>query len=596
MHAQIKFLIAFLLLCGTFPAVVCSQTDFNQKISPEIRAAFSRGEAADVFIVFTEKADLSAAKWMPTKSARASYVFSHLQQTAEKSQQRVRMLLHNAQTDANSLFIVNAIAVGQINAALCRQIAAYPEVKSICADPIVLVDLPQQENPSAGDRNAVEWGVERIHAPEVWAMGYTGQGVSVGGADTGIDWTHPALQSHYRGWNNGFPDHNYNWHDAIHSISPLNGDTTNLSANPCGLNLTVPCDDYFHGTHTIGSVVGDDGLGNQIGVAPGAQWVGCRNMERGSGKPSSYLECFQWFLAPTDLNNANPDPTKSPDVINNSWYCDYTEGCTDLSVNELLHDAVINLRAAGVVVVVSNGNFGSACATTNAPPAYFEESFSVGSFRSNDTISGFSSRGPVVVDSSFRVKPNVAAPGSNVRSATLNHEYSFASGTSMAGPHVVGLVALMLSAQPALAGHVEEIETMIEQSAIPTLGLENCYDNNGEDYPNNTYGYGRIDALAAVNLALNWSPASGTSTPNPQSVACYPNPASGAIVFDLQEAYGDQHLKIWAADGQLVRDLQFNIQLKRQLVPVELNGLESGLYLYQFSQKNGILSGKFIKN
>ena len=91
----------------------------------------------------------------------------------------------------------------------------------------------------------------------------------VGNGDTGMRWTHNALKPHYRGWNGSTADHNYNWHDAIHS-----------GGGDCGPNHQEPCDDGGHGTHTTGVAIGDDGAGNQIGVAPGAKWIGCRNMDQ----------------------------------------------------------------------------------------------------------------------------------------------------------------------------------------------------------------------------------------------------------------------------------------------------------------------------
>ena len=141
-------------------------------------------------------------------------------------------------------------------------------------------------------------------------------------------------------------NHNYNWHDSIHS-----------GGGSCGADSPAPCDDFGHGTHTMGTMVGDDGGTNKIGVAPRRKWIGCRNMDQGVGTPATYTECFQWFIAPTDLPNQNPDPSKAPHVINNSWGCPPSEGCTDPTV---LQTVVENTRAAGIEVVVSAGNAGSA--------------------------------------------------------------------------------------------------------------------------------------------------------------------------------------------------------------------------------------------
>jgi serine protease AprX len=514
---KLSFLLAFV------PFFLAAQS--NPKIAPELRGAFNNGETPDALVVFREKADVSAASTFRTKAQKGRYVFDVLRQHAERTQRDVRIFLANADARANSFYLVNAISVKSCTPNLAQQLAQFNEIEAIVLDPQVALHMPEKHT-SIEPRNGVEWGIAKINAEQAWAAGYTGQGVVVGGADTGYDWEHPAIRPHYNGVaDNGNVDHNYNWHDAIHQISPLNAD----SLNPCGLNLGQPCDDQSHGTHTMGTMTGDDGQGNQIGVAPSATWVGCRNMERGWGQPSTYIECFEWFLAPTDLNGLNPLPEKAPDVINNSWYCAVSEGCTDLSVNELMRQAIINLKAAGVVVVVSNGNFGSqGCNSTYGPPAYFGESFSVGSTQESDTISNFSSRGPVTIDASNRIKPDVSAPGQFVRSCTPNNNYAHFSGTSMAGPHVVGLVALMFSANPNLKGDVARVEQIIKETCLKLDGLADCSDNNGLDYPNNTYGFGRVDAWSAVQMAI----ASDV-------FICYgientyvsPNPTSGQVHF-----------------------------------------------------------------
>ena len=122
-------------------------------------------------------------------------------------------------------------------------------------------------------------------------------------------------------------------------------------------------------------MVGDDGAGNQIGMAPGAKWIGCRNMEQGWGTPQTYIECYQWFLAPTDLMGENPRPDLAPHIVNNSWSCPVKEGCTDPNV---LLTVVENLRAAGILSVHSAGNSGSSCSTVNTPAAIYDASLTVG--------------------------------------------------------------------------------------------------------------------------------------------------------------------------------------------------------------------------
>ncbi len=296
----------------------------------------------------------------------------------------------------------------------------------------------------------------RVGAPDVWALGYTGQGVVVAGNDTGIDWDHPALVNHYREQQPGYGRHDFNWHDAIHS-----------GGGSCGADSPVPCDDYGHGTHTLGTVVGDDGVGNQIGMAPGAKWIGCRNMNVGDGSPATYLECFEFFLAPYPVSGtpAQGDPALAPDVINNSWGCPSSEGC-DAGTLEASVEA---LRQAGIVVVVSAGNSGSSCGSVSTPPAIYQQSFTVGAFdHTTDLIASFSSRGPVTYDGQTYIKPDIAAPGVDIRSSVPGGGYQGGwSGTSMAAPHVTGAVALLLSAAPGYAGQVDALEQALTSTAEP---------------------------------------------------------------------------------------------------------------------------------
>ncbi len=245
----------------------------------------------------------------------------------------------------------------------------------------------------------------------------------------------------------------------------------------------------------MGTMIGDDGSGNQVGMAPGARWIGCRNMDRGFGTPATYAECYQWFVAPTDLSGNNPRPDLAPDVINNSWSCLVSEGCTDPNI---LLTVVENVRMAGILTVQAASNVGPSCSTVNSPAAIYDASFSVGATNSSDNIASFSSRGPVVIDGSYRLKPDVSAPGVFIRSSipTSSGTYGYLSGTSMASPHVAGLAALMISADPGLSAQVDQIERLIAHNTLPRITTQNCGGIPGSQIPNNTYGWGRIEFLA----------------------------------------------------------------------------------------------------
>ena len=215
-------------------------------------------------------------------------------------------------------------------------------------------------------------------------------------------------------------------------------------------------------------------------------------MDQGNGTPATYTECFQFFIAPTDLADQNPDPSLAPDVINNSWSCPTSEGCTDPNVLQMI---VENTRAAGIAVVVSAGNSGSSCSTVNAPAATYDASFTVGATNNSDEITSFSSRGPVTVDGSNRLKPDVVAPGQAVRSCEPGNTYGLLSGTSMSGPHVAGLIALILSAAPCLHGDVDALEDYVKSTVVPLTSTQTCGAFPGTQVPNAVYGYGAIRAV-----------------------------------------------------------------------------------------------------
>ena len=457
---------------------------WRAKVDPWVLDTASEGETE--FIVFlTQQANVSGAGALTSKVEKGRFVFEALTQTADATQGPVLKALQTAGVEYRPYWITNMIWVrGGLSAV--EAMARRSDVAHVYANPTVHVDEPVSKGDFAAPASpsAIEWNITKVNAPSVWAAGFTGQGAGVAGQDTGYQWDHPALKGKYRGWDGTTASHDYNWHDSIHS-----------GGGSCGANSVAPCDDHGHGTHTMGTMVGDDGLGNQIGMAPGAKWIGCRNMDQGNGTPTTYSECYQFFIAPTTVGGANPDPSKAPDVINNSWGCPVSEGCTDPNV---MLTIVNNVRAAGIVTVHSAGNSGSACSTVSDPSAIYDSSTTVGATTSTDAIAGYSSRGPVTVDGSNRLKPDISAPGSNIRSSVPGGGYQGGwNGTSMAGPHVAGLVALLISARPDLAGNVDTLQTAMEQSALHLTSAQTCGGVPGSQIPNNTFGYGRIDAYAA---------------------------------------------------------------------------------------------------
>jgi serine protease AprX len=583
------------LTCLFFTVGIYSQssTDPLSKIHTTLLQQIEEEGESDLIVVFKDQADVSEAYNIKGKKAKGGFVFQKLRRQALESQGPALEILRRSGRNYDAFYIVNAIRV-KADRELMLALTALPEVDHLQPNPGIQLDLPLEEAPGRLNfRNAIEWGIRKIRADQAWEMGYLGQGVVIGGQDTGYEWDHPTIKEQYRGWNEGEVDHNYNWHDAIREVSLLHGDTARTAAdNDCGLDVDLPCDDHNHGTHTMGTMVGDDGQGNQIGVAPQARWIGCRNMEAGYGSPATYIECFEWFLAPTNLEGESPNPDLAPHVINNSWSCPEMEGCTPENW-DLMQTVIANLRAAGIVVVVSAGNSGRAgCGTVNAPAAMYDESFSIGAIASNDTIAAFSSRGPVLIDASGRMKPDIVAPGVSVRSAVRGDQYAWYSGTSMAGPHVAGAVALIISANPGLAGEVDRIETIIKESAIPRIAEESCGDIPGTSIPNNTYGYGSIDVLSAIQKALLSSEDSKDLTA--QSVWVFPNPARERLHLRLVQWEGDADVMIYNSLGQLVQSYEWE-NPAAEVQTVDLQDLAAGLYFYQLVGNRQKVSGEFVK-
>ena len=431
-----------------------------------------------VFVILSDQADVSLASQIDSYEQRRQTVYDTLVNHAKETQQDLRTSLDRLRIDYTPYYLVNAIEV-DAGLLLRAWLNLQPSVDRVLHNP-ELRPLPAPPPTARGLAQAPtepQWNLTTIGADRVWReFGVRGEGILVGQSDSGAQWTHPELYPTYRGKRD---DHNYTWFD------PWN-------------HTEEPTDIGGHGTHTLGSV-----LGQSVGVAPAAEWYACVNLARNLANPARYLDCMQFMLAPFPLDGdpfQDGDPIRGAHVINNSWGCPEVEGCDPTS----LAPAVRALRAAGVFVVASAGNEGPACSSVSSPIALYDESFSVGASDSQERIAFFSSRGPVTADGSNRTKPDILAPGENVLSAYPQDTYYYASGTSMAGPHVVGIVALIWSANPNLIGDIDKTEEILIETARPydfdMHGLPPCSDPSA--YPDNAVGYGLVDAHAAVERAL----------------------------------------------------------------------------------------------
>ena len=381
------------------------------------------------------------------------------------------------------LWIVRATAL-TAHPALVRRLMASSAVADIRLDHYEQYIIPDQfPIPESADVSVAEnttgsgatWGVTKIRAPEVWnTLGVSGTGAVVAVMDTGVDMLHPALNANYRGnLGHGLVDHTYSWYDAVNA----------------GL---YPYDDYGHGTHVAGTAVGQTTEMGTIGVAPGARWIGVKVLSNAGYGYDSWIHAgFQWLLAP------GGDPASAPDVINNSW-------SSSMSSSTAFAEDIAVLQAAGILPLFAAGNRGPSSSSVGSP-ASNPGVFAIGASDIDDDIANFSSRGPSPWG---EVKPHIVAPGVAVLSSVPGGIYAFSNGTSMATPHVAGLVALLRSADPTLS--ITETIDIIAQTSVP-LKLP---------LPNNESGWGRIDAYAAVAAVTHAGVIAGNvSGPNRQSIA-----------------------------------------------------------------------------
>jgi hypothetical protein len=427
-----------------------------------------------IFIILDSQADVSQALNIADPIQRRAYVYHTLTSHAMQTQVEIRQVLDQFHIDYTPYYLVNAIQVTD-NPLLQFWLLTRSDVDRILANPW-LRPLPSNISQRTGEivtSTGPLWNLELIGVYQVWSeFQVYGSGIVVGQSDSGVQWDHPEIIDTYRGRSG---NHAYNWLDPWYDTS-------------------VPMDFNGHGTHTLGTI-----LGANIGIAPDATWFACANLIRPLGNPSLYLDCLQFMLAPypggEDPFSAG-NPALGANIINNSWGCPPIEGCDP----EALHVAVTNLRQAGIFVVASAGNDGPFCSSLVHPIANYDESFTVGSIDNASQLSFFSSLGPAEFQDYQIVKPDIVAPGENILSSTPGNTYDIYSGTSMAGPHVAGVVALMWSANPDLIGNIDLTEQIIIDNAEPYTGaLPNC--PGASDYPSTAVGYGIINAYTAVRAA-----------------------------------------------------------------------------------------------
>ncbi len=304
--------------------------------------------------------------------------------------------------------------------------------------------------------DATTYGLQKMKVPELRVKypSLDGSGVRVGILDTGIDANHPDLAGKVKAFK-----------DFTAAQSP------------------TPSDENTHGTHVAGTIAGGATSGTSIGVAPKVQLIIGKIFDaQGSAKDEDILRAMQWIADP----DGNPDTNDFPLLVSNSWGDDAAFDDKDPQ-DEPLCVVVDNWVKLGMLPVFAAGNAGPS-ATTVGLPGGCPAALTIGATDSNDKAAYFSSRGPAKWKSSSLVKPDVAAPGVNIKSAKPGGGYQTMSGTSMSTPHISGVMALLFQANPALT---------VDAAAKALLSGATDLGTAGKD---NTFGWGRADVLKAVDL------------------------------------------------------------------------------------------------
>ncbi|NJP05110.1 MAG: S8 family serine peptidase [Chloroflexaceae bacterium] len=530
--------------------------DQDQRVDPQIMAdlAASTDGTADFLVFVDQQPDLSLAYTIADWGERGWFVYNTLHENAETSQRDIRQWLEDRGLAYTPLWIVNALVVSG-TAADVQDLAARNDVALLQANQVTSLAVTAPVTPSLQQDEPVDeriaWNIDRVQANRVWSdFGVSGQGITVANIDNGVRYDHPALQEQYRGYRGpGLFDHAYNWFD------------------PDGFE-TDPQDPGDHGTHTMGTMVArgtSDANPPAYGVAPGATWITARGCRSTLCLQSDLIASAQWLLSPTDLNDENPRPDLRPHVINNSWAGDKT--------SDWYSGYVTAWRAAGIFPVFVTGNTSRIVCGSVASPGDYEHVVGVGATERQDRVTSFTRVGPTP---DGRLKPDLMAPGQNIRSTVANaNDYGSLQGTSMAAPHVTGAVALLWAANPSLIGNFEATYEILTSTAHPITDEQfdkDFYaDCHADTVPNNIYGYGLLDTYAAISATgvdIPWLRFDGLENENAIVVqdTLLPAGASRTIKLTLDATAvahpGTYRGRILLTNGDLSRSpLELNITL-----------------------------------
>ncbi|MBU3206684.1 S8 family serine peptidase [Clostridium algidicarnis] len=496
-------LLSFTLILGCLPTVGQARTmselepldnlnEYLNKIDSKVKKQLENDDdLVEVLIYLKDRVSINEIEEISKSQGdyNTSYenevskrktVINTLKEKAETSQNSVVSYLSSEKLSGKvekiqSFYIANIVYV-KANKEVIEEIAKRDDVEKIyfndiikLEEPIKGVDLDTVTNMAEDE---IEWNIKKVEAPKVWEnFKIDGTGVVVGILDSGVDWTNPALKDKWRGYDKEtgtVVNPKESWYDPM-TNSELPWD-----------NLGVP-----HGSHCTGTILGQESNGdNTIGVAPGAKWIAAKAFTDKGGQQVHLLAGAQWFLAP------GGKAEKAPNIINNSWG-------GSAGVDPWFKDVIAAWRSAGILPVFAAGNQKSGepkpWPGSIQNPSNLPGSFAVAAVDINNKRGDFSKLGPSPWDPKM-IKPEISAPGVNIRSSVVGGYEGGWNGTSMAAPHVSGIAALMKSANFSLT--VDEIETIIKETATKLT------DNEYTESPNMGYGFGLINAYDTVSKVL----------------------------------------------------------------------------------------------
>ncbi|MFR3065037.1 S8 family serine peptidase [Peptoniphilus sp.] len=488
----IAFTLLFTIIFSNFIEVYAatSTKTYEEKISKEI-ISVKDDEFVDVIVKLKKEIDSEKIK-TEVKKSNPNINKDQLQKQirkeivdesvslAENSQKSILKFLDKNKKEGSvksykSFFIVNCVNI-VAKKSIVIELAKRPDVEEIIENKKIKIERPEKNFPEAREASLsysskhVPWNLKAIGADKAQELTKDSSNeVVVAIIDSGVDSSHPAISKNYRG-----NDSNLSASSWYNTIDGKNGAEEK------------PFDDRGHGTHVCGTILGSK-EGSLLGVAPKTKWIAVKVFDKnGDTDNTKLLAAGEWILAPTDAKG-NKHPELAPRIVNNSWGGNSSDG--------FYQDMVKKWREAGIFPVFSAGNVSE---TNNGgdnsigTPGSYPEAYAVGAIRKDEKVAKFSLRGKS--DYTNKWKPDIVAPGVNILSSVPGNRYELYTGTSMASPHVSGVVALMLQANKDLS--VEQIEKILNETASPLK------DDYYVESPNHGYGYGKVDAYNAVELSM----------------------------------------------------------------------------------------------